>query len=54
MEKIMEQYGGIIWTAVAITAFVVIMKLFIGTDATSVVYKAFNDVFTQVFNNSGL
>lgn len=54
MEKIMEQYGGIIWTAVAITAFVVILKLFIGTDATSVVYQAFSNVFTSVFSNSGL
>ena len=54
MEKIMEEYGGVIITAGVIAAFVTLMLVWIGTDEKSVVYQAFNNVFTYLFNNTGL
>lgn len=54
MKAIFEEYGSIIAAVVGVVLFIIIIKLVVGNDANSVVYKAFMDIFQQLFNNTGL
>ena len=52
MKEIFQEYGGILITVVAILAIIVVITAVIGTDANSVMGKAFKDLITSFFNFS--
>lgn len=52
MKEIFQEYGGILITVVAILAIIVVITAVIGTDANSVMGKAFNDLITSFFKQA--
>lgn len=44
MKEIFEQYGGAIITVIAVVALAALITLVIGTDSSSPVYQAFNEL----------
>ena len=52
MKEIFQEYGGILITVVAILAIIVVITAVIGTDANSVMGKAFKDLITSFFKQA--
>lgn len=52
MKVIFEEYSGIIITAVAIVALIVIIGLMLAADGP--VHAAFSNLITQLFSKTGL
>ena len=55
MKEIFQEYGGILITAVAILSIILVITAVIGSDADSIIGKAFNDLiqgFLAQANNS--
>ncbi len=48
MKEIFEQYGGAIITVIAVVALAALITLVIGTDNTSPVYLAFQELITKL------
>ncbi len=53
MDEIFKQYGATIITVLAIIAVIGIMKLVIGSDTGSIVYKAFSDLIQGFYSSAG-
>lgn len=53
MDEIFKQYGSTIITVLAIVAVIGIITLVIGTDTTSLVYKAFSDLISNFYKSAG-
>ena len=53
MDEIFKQYGSTIITVLAIVAVIGIITLVIGTDTTSLVYKAFSDLIGNFYQSAG-
>ena len=55
MKEIFQEYGGILITVVAILSIILVITAVIGSDADSIIGKAFNDLiqgFLAQANNS--
>mgnify|MGYP000542112657 CR=1 FL=1 len=52
MREIISEFGPVILEAIAVFALIVLVKSVIGTDATSVVGKAFSDVITGFYTKA--
>lgn len=48
MKEIFEQYGGAIITVIAVVALTALITLVIGSDSTSPVYRAFNELISNL------
>lgn len=53
MDEIFKQYGATIITVLAIVAVIGIITLVIGSDTSSLVYKAFSDLISNFYTNAG-
>ena len=53
MDEIFKQYGSTIITVLAIVAVIGIITLVIGSDTTSLVYKAFKDLIEGFYSSAG-
>ena len=54
MDEIFKQYGATIITVLAIVAVIGIITLVIGSDTSSLVYKAFSDLIGNFYSNAGV
>lgn len=52
MEKIFEQYGGVIVTIIAIIALIAIVTFLVGSGENSILGRKFNDLIDNLFNNT--
>ena len=48
MKEIFEQYGGAIITVIAVAALAAMIAMVIGTDSSSPVYQAFQDLIDNL------
>ncbi len=53
MDEIFKQYGSTIITVLAIVAVIGIITLVIGSDTSSIVYKAFSELISNFYFNAG-
>lgn len=52
MREIISEFGPVILEAIAVFALIVLLKNLIGSDATSVIGKAFSDVISGFFTKA--
>lgn len=53
MDEIFKQYGSTIITVLAIVAVIGIITLVIGSDTSSLVYKAFSELISNFYQSAG-